>query len=358
MKSSLKIYGIAFLIAFTIVTICISIELSILNKAVEVNYSSTQERISKSFLEKGYNKYIIENSENDDSFEQFCCFITNFTEGLNNSEIKASEAGGLVVTDVFRYYDSDFNSLMKENTLMLIMNESDNDSSMRKYYTYQDDSLTEQMQNVFKEYEGKIDTVVFHVTDGYIKDHEFVPSKLTYYSVGQGGSLSKKIDLYTTVKDKESMEKDGYSFYSIDDEFTIGQISDSLSSESFIIYCKEIDSERMDRVNYLLKEAQKLKKHSSDNRIFIRKKPGLFTSEFFCLNEYSPDDGTGPYYAVCYQKKNILYDFLSYCTSSDYGLILVGLMFVEIFAGILLALLGAYIVQRRQKKKALEQDNS
>ena len=67
MKSSLKIYGIAFLIAFTIVTICISIELSILNKAVEVNYSSTQERISKSFLEKGYNKYIIENSENDDS---------------------------------------------------------------------------------------------------------------------------------------------------------------------------------------------------------------------------------------------------------------------------------------------------
>lgn len=359
MKSSVKIYGIAFLIAFLIVTLILSIQWSKINKSMEQQYSSMHERICKNVLEKGYSKYILENDNNDDDkFEQYRCYITNISDGVNNSISDSDNSSREMVTDVFRYYDKDMNSIMKDNTLMLITVESEGDSKTRIYYTYEDDSLKEQMQGIINEYGDRIGTVVFHVTDGYIKNHEFVPAKLTYYSVGQGGSLSNETALFTNVKDKESMENDGYSFYHIDNEFTLGQIgSGNENEEGFVVYCREIDPERMERIDALIKESQNLKRHSNDGRIFIKKKQGIFAKEYFTINEFSPEDGAGPFYSVTYEKKNALFDILSYATMEKYGFVMIFIMILEVIAGIVLAFVGGYLYQKKIKNKALSQDN-
>ena len=367
-KSNFKIFAITFAISFAIAAIIISIQTSAYNKELELNFESLQERTCRSILKSGYEKYVLQNDADfadalasvkgypltdEDKQKQFRCFISNMNEGINSSKLEYS--GNVVVSDAHAYFDSEMNSIMNENTLMLIVKntQSDSDDSKRAryYYTYQDDSLTEQMRDIFHKYGNRVGTVVFEVQGCYIKEDTFVPEKMLYYSMGEGGSKSSETVLYTTAKSKDEMEKNGYQYCEIDDAFLIGDITDSSGADSYIMYCSEIDDERKTRVNELINEARNWKGGSVDGRTFIKKKDGLFTSEFFSLAEFRPEGGDELYYAVTYEKKNSLFDLISNSTMGGHGLLYAGLIIIEILGAIVVAVVAAIIIIRVKNKR-------
>ncbi len=364
MSKYVKTYVTAFILAFAVAAIVISIQNSRMNKILEGNFESLHERTCKSLIEHGYNRYVLQENEDiaaaietingaplteEEKYEQFCCYITNVNAGVNSSDIDSPLVGGVAAADVHAYYDSEMNSIMKYNSLMLVRklsndqlsSDSKDASKAMVYYTYQDESLTEQMNMIIKEYGNKIGKVVFHVRGGYIKDHEFVPAKLSFYSMGEGGVKSKEKELYTTAEDREAMEADGYSYYEIDDSFLIGDTKDD--SDSFVVYCGEIDSDRQSRVDELIAESKKLKGASEGGRLFVRKKAGVFTNEYFSIDEINLEGEEDVFYAVTYEKMNFLFDLMSYSLMGGHGLLYVVLIIAEIIGAVVLAVAGGSI---------------
>ncbi len=368
MNSKPKIFLLTFVISFAILAIVISIQTANYEKTLVKTFESLQEKTCRSIFETGYKRYVLQDDKDytaslekikgaplseEEKYEQFKCFVTNLNEGINVADLIYS--GKTVVSDVHVYYDSEMNSIMKENTLLLVRKNLDADSDSAKktraYYMYQDDSLTEQMQDLFHKSGERIGTLVFEVKGGYIRGEEFVPERLSYYSVGEGGSLSNVTDLYTTAKSREEMEKDGFQYLDLYDAFNTGNISGDSDEDSFMVYCSEVNSEKKDRIKELIAECQNWKGGTVDGRTFIKKKAGLFTYEYFSLTELRPEDTEELYYAVTYEKKNALFDILSYNSAGGNGLMYVGLIIIEIIVAIVLTIVAAVIIIRVKKQK-------
>ena len=368
MKNKVKVYLVALLISSCLMVIILSIQTMYYNSLLEENFKSMHERICISVLERAHKWYIQQSDEEitevldklngaplteDEKRAQLSCYVSNLSAGINSSDLSVSNSGGFLASDAHTYFDSDMNSILKENALLLVTRDSQstvkNGSKAYIYYIYQDDSLTEQMQGLTDLLGNKINTVVFHVQDGYIRDNEFVPAKLSYYSVGEGGSLSKEKELWVAAKDREAMENEGYSFYEIDDSFLIGDIADNSDSDSYIIYAAGLESEKKNRIEELLKESQNMRGTSGDGRIFIRKKSSLATVEYFSQNKCEFDDGQ-VYYAVAYEKKNVFFDIFSYSMFGGHGLFYIGLIVIEILVSVALAIAGAAIYLKVKNK--------
>jgi len=368
MKKTVKVYLTAFIISACLMVIILSIQTMHYNSLLEENFKSMHERICMKVLERAHKLYI-EQPDNEttevinklngaplteeEKKEQLSCYVSNLSAGVNSSDLSVSDSGGLLASDAHMFFDTDMNSILKEDALLLVTRDSQskvkNGSKLYIYYIYQDDSLTEQMQGLINLLGNKITKVVFHVKDGYIRNHEFVPERISYYSVGEGGSLSKEKELWVAAKDREAMEKDGYSFYEIDDSFLIGDISDNSDNDSYIIYSGGLESEKKNRVEELLKESQSLRDNSGDGRKFIRKKSSLATVEYFSLDKCEFGDGE-VYYAAAYEKKNVLFDIFSYSMFGGRGLFYIGLIVIEILVSIALTIAGAAIYLKVKNK--------
>ena len=361
----LKIILISFVVVLVMLIITISVEMTIFSKEMETNFQSLQERTCKSLFESGYKQYFTGDDKDDtdepnlealyggplsdeERYDQFVSFITNMNDGVNNATIESEFFGGLLVTDVHMYLDSEMNSIKKDNTLMYARKNSESGSRIRVYYTYQDDALAEQIDTVKQTYGENINSIVFEVDNIYIKDHQFVPDKMYYYAEGND---SDKREITTTAKSEEEMKADGYTLYEIKDEFCLYDIADTISNEEFIIYSDWVDSERQKRVEELFAESQKTK-DSEDGYVFLTKKDGLFVSEYFSAQKYEMGEAKDVYYAVTYEKKHIFFDMMSSGLTGGSGGKMLVVIAAEIFFSLVLwVVMSAVIISVTNKKQ-------
>lgn len=365
MKKALKIYGISLITALFVAVIIISIHLRFIRKTIEESFLSMQERTCVSILENGYKRYISQTDEemnkdmediyggpfsDDEKYDQFKCFISNLTEGLNNNTVETEDSDEPLVTDVYRYYDSEMNSLMKENTLLFIRKGGNEKNNARVYYTYEDEAFAEHMQKVINENIDNKSNLRFHIENVYLKEHEFVPAKVSYYIVNDYGGKTEETEISTAAEAEELMKQWGYTTFEIDNEIALGDISSSTGDNDFVLYINKIDDERLGRVEQLIEESLKMKESSDDGRIFIKRKEGLLTSEMFTLKKITPEGGNDSFYAVTYEKKNVLFDLFSYGMMEKGGLIHVVLIVVELIGAIIIALIVATVIYSKSKK--------
>ena len=356
-----KIILLTFIAVLLLLVVTISIEMSIFSKEVENDFQNLQERTCNSLFETGYKQYFTGDDKDDvdepnleelyggpisdeERYNQFVSFLTNMNDGVNNSTVVSELFGGLLVTDVHMYLDSEMKSMNTENTLMYARKNSESGSRIRVYYTYQDDDLGNTIDAVKQKYGEYIDSIVFEVDNIYIKDHEFVPDKMYYYL---SGNDSEKIEIKTAAKSKEEMEADGYTLYEIKDEFNLYDIADTITTEEFIIYSDWIEPERQQRVEELFAESQKLK-DAEDGYVFMTKKDGLFVSEYFSARKYEMGENKDVYYAVSYEKKHIFFDLL---TSGISGGKMLVVLAAEIFLSLVLWVVVSVIIIRKTNKK-------
>lgn len=363
---NLKIILLTFVAVFLMLVITVSIELSIFNKSVEQSFHDLQERICISLFETAYKQYFPGDDKDEtdepnleslyggpisdeERKEQFTSFLTNMNDSVNNSTIESDFFGGLLVTDAHMYFDSEMNSLKNDNTLLYARKNSESGSRIRVYYTYQDDALATQIESVKEKYGEYIDSIVFGVDDIYIKDHEFVPKEI-YYTIG--GSEESKTVLSTTAKSEDEMLADGYTLYEIEDEFCLYDVEDTVKNEEFVVYTDWIDSDKVQRVEQLFQESQRLKE-AEDGYVFLTKKDGLFVNEFFSAKKFEMGEAKDVYYVVTYEKKHLFFDLLSSVlglTGGNGGLMLV-VIIIEIFLSLVLWIVISAIIIRKTKKK-------
>ena len=307
-------------LVFAAFVICISLA----KKGQEANFHTMQERLCISPCEKAIDTYMEGNgASSTDALTgnelQMSCFLSCMNEGVNSAYVYLN-SGKLIVSDTHKYYDEDFNSIMTDNALVLVRSAEDagtevktgdesSNNPTRKYYSvYQPDSFKEQMDDLYKKYGDDINSLVFHVYDGYVKGDQFVPANITYYVSGEGGRKSKDEDLYTNAIARESMEADGFEFVEIDDEFTIGDSSDfyHVDPKPVVIYCGNEDTRTEDRVDELIKIGKESRDYKQDGKVFYKKNTGPFTSEFFSITKITSDDGSYTCNAVTYEKVNVI----------------------------------------------------
>ena len=370
MKMVLKTFGVSILLALALVSVVISIQISRANETMDSNFESMNEALCNKVFDRGYNAYMTDIDDNmvgpisdmygspltdQELYDQFTCYLTCMNEGINSSVVSSKELGGDILAGVNAYYDADMNSIMKKNTLMLISQKSKDETSTGKraflYYTYHDDSLKEQMDNIIQKAGDNIGTVVFEVDGVYVKGHEFVPAEFYCYAMSESGSKTEEEDLYTTATNKEDMEAAGFEYIDISDSFLIGDTLPGSEEKTSIVYCGDLDSARASRVDELIKESDKLT--PEDGRVFIKKKSGLFTTEYFSKQERSANEGEDIYYIVTYEKKNILFDFMAFEGMGGAGFLFVGIIIIEIVGALILGVFVgfvAYIVVRKKQR--------
>ena len=289
----------------------------------------------------------------EELYDQFTCYLTCMNAGLNSSAVSYDDLGGDILAGVSTYYDDEMNSIMKNDTMMLISQRSKDETGTGRraflYYTYQDDTLKEQMDDIIGKAGNSIGKVVFEVEGVYVKEHEFVPAKLYCYAMDEGGAKVAEQDLYTTATNKEDMEAAGFEYIDISDSFLIGDTLPGSDEKTAIVYCGDVDSERASRVDELIKESEKLA--ADDGRVFIKKKSGLFTTEYFSKQERDVNDGEDVYYAVTYEKKNILFDFMAFDGLGGAGFLFFGIVIAEIVGALILGVIAGFIAYLIARKK-------
>lgn len=362
LKKTFKTYVLAIIIATFISIIIFSVYMSRVDKSSETFFNSMIAKTGHNMIKRGYDRYIVKSNEahneklkemkgsditDDEMYKEFRCFVTELSDSINNNTEDMDKKAASSACSVFRYYDSEMNSLMQENTLMLVERESINDTKVRLYYTYQDESLTEQMENLRNKYGEKIGSVEFTVKDAYIKDLEFIPVEITYTSTNEDGSITETGEIYTTVRGEDLMKQDGYELYQIEDSFRIGESIGHTDSETFITYAAGLDEAKLKRVDKLLEESQKIG-GNNDESVFITKKTGFLEKENFVINKLS-DDEANTFYSVIYEKQGLIFRIFNYIVTENNGLIVTALLGVMILLVFAASIVGAAIYNGRKR---------
>ena len=337
-KKQKRVAGV--LIGIIIIIVIMMIEFVIFSKGVEADFKSLHVKLSEKILGNGYSKYLAQDAD-EESYDQFRYNISHMSAGINSNIITYGSGEKLMVMDVHTYLDSDMNSIMADDTLMLVNKTNTEKGKEIFYQTFHDEMLGNEIHSLISQYKEKVGELVFNVKVVYVKGNEFIPENVTYYEMGEGGSISREHVIYSCDKSEEELLNEGYEKYKVGESFCLGDINDSENPEKFIIYYAGIEDERKNRINALLEESKKLKPNQDDGSIFISKKEGLLMNEYFNIHEMTFDENN-KYYAIEYEKKNVMFDVISYATLDGRRLLLgLGVVFemIVLFVLIILAII-------------------
>lgn len=366
MSKSVKTYGLAVLIAILATIIIFSIFVSIVNKSSENNYHSMTERVCGKLVDSSYKNYVLQDVEkrnqlleetygipltDEERYREFKCRLTNTSSGVNDGPVSFSTNNGVEVSSAYRFYDSDMNSLIMDNTLFFVKKLEQDDKKVTIYYTYQDDDLAEQIRLVRNKYGSDDASLRFNVENVFVKGTEFVPAKITYSYVDENGNRSAEEALSTKVKTAKSMEEEGYELVEVSGDFEIGDGIGSKDPDGYFNYVAEIDDIRMDRINELIGEAQKLDRNNNKETVFITKKPGGSKIEYFTLHKVTPENSDESFYAVSYEKKSFDFLFVEYLAMNKFGFLGIGLTVIGILLSFAISLVSATIYLGKSKKQ-------
>ena len=364
MKKKASVYVISILVAIVAASCLISFQFMNNRKHVEENAIAMQEKLAYSVIKNGYDRYVAGNHKDftdavnelngsqlttDESYEQLKCFITNMSEGVNDNKVESRLLGGNVINDYHLYYDSEMNSMMKENTLMIVKkNRSDNTdesnkeaSKVRIYYTFNDDEFADKMQSIIEVYGSRIGTVVFHVENAYIKGHEFVPGKVSCYAIGEGGNITDEKELFVCPDDMGVMINNGYELHAVDDEFLIGDINDSMTNDYFAVYCSTPAASDTARIDQLINDNIDKLKENGDDRLLVKNYQGFLNTEMFSVMKCAPEGSDDLFYAVVYEKRNALLNIVDDSIYGGRGMTNVIIYILEMIAAIVIGILIA-----------------
>ena len=323
----------------------ISVQLSQAKNLFEQNFKTMHGELSAKVFNRGYGYYISE----DNDKEQMQLFLSNIAEGVSFQKIYFPYFHTLVMTDVYKFYDSEFNCVNVDDTLLYIESDEEKpDSKKRHFYAFKDENLANEIDKLVKEYDDNIGTVVFNVKDVYVKDdNTFIPGEVSCYAMGSGGSQNNLRTLYTAPKDKAGMEEDGYRYVRKNENFFLGE--SGLNGASFA-YCYGLDDEREQRVSEILDWAIQNSGGSPD-QMYERKDISPFSMELYSVRKNDSSDADRTYYILIYERINVLAQGYSYTALNGRGI-----MYGEIYALEMIGLatvfmiIAALIVKIKRKK--------
>jgi hypothetical protein len=181
-----------------------------------------------------------------------------------------------------------------------------------------------------------------------------IPAKLSYVEMGEGGNKSSEKNLFTAAKSREEMEAEGYKLVEIQDDFLVGEATDGLAEGNYIVFCGEIPGEKQERVKELLEESKKMGLGTKDDRIFMKKVPKPFVTEFFSVDTFTSDDGQDKYYAVTYAKQGIVFSMLSSVLMSRMGYWFLLSIPFQIIVPLGVALIVGLVKNGKRKKEIMQ----
>ena len=327
-----KVLIAAVIMAILISGVIISIQMSQTKNLFEQNFKSMHGELSAKIFNRGYGYYI---SEVEDT-KQFQYYLSNMVEGINFSTIYFPYFNKLVMTDIYRYYDSQFNCINVKDTLLYIEdNEEEPDSPKRKYYAFKDERLTAGINKLVKDYGDNIGMIVINVKNVYVKDGSFIPGEVSCYAIGDGGLQNNRTTLYRAPKNKAGMEEDGYRFVGKSEDFFVGETA--LKGDSFC-YCYGLDVEREKRVKEILDEAIQ-NSGGKPEQVYERKDISPFSMEMYSIRKNDSKDEEHTYYVVTYERVNVLLQ--AYSLNALNGR---GITYVEIYALEMIGLAAAFML--------------
>lgn len=366
MSKRMKTYGLAVLIAFLTTIIIFSIFVSRMYKSSEDTYHSMTERVCDKLINSTYKNYVLQDVEernqlleqtygipltDEERYREFKCQLTNTSAGVSDGSGNISTDYGIVANSIYRYYDSDMNSLIMDNTLLFVEKIGQENKKVSIYYTCQDESLAEQIRLIRGKYGSEDASLRFIVENIYIKGTEFVPAKITYSYLDENGNRSNEEALSTKIKTAKSMEEEGYRFVEVSGDFGIGDSISSKDMGGYFNYAAEIDDIRMDRINELIDEAQKQNKNDAKETVFITKKPGGSGIEYFTLHKVTPENSNESFYALSYEKKSFGFLFVEYIIMGKHGLLGISLTVIAVLLSFAISLVSATIYLGKSKKQ-------
>ena len=295
----------------------ISVQLTKAKEMAEENYKSIHARISAEIFNKGFGYYISE----DNDREGLAIHLSNFTEGVNFSVINVPYTDQLAVTDIYRYYDPEKNSIMKKDILVMAERE-DPDSKKYTYHTFHDDAASEKLDKLVKEHREEIGMYILRVNDVYVKDDTFIPGKFSYYTIGEGGSKKNETVLYICDKTREEMEAEGYTFEHKNESFFLGEPA---MGDRCFAYIYGVDSDREPRIEEIFKEAEESTGGELDH-FYVKKDLSPVSMEFYSFRKNEVEEAENVYYVLAYERMNVL--FSMYNTTFRNGR---GILYIELF---------------------------
>ena len=365
MKKIMLVYVISLVAALTLSAVVVSIFISRTDKKREDFFVERQQPVAEKIIDRCFSNTISVKSEekkakqeemyggplsDEKRNKQFKTMLSSYASGLNCiSEVTDTENTGKLYSTYY-FYDSEMNSIMFENTLILVRTEKIEDKKVRILYSFQDDEFARKMRELRENVGDNYEYVGFHIDNAYIKDDTFVPAKMSYYAQDSNGKKSKEYELYTNASDKEAMIYNGYQFCEVANDFTFG---DSIVSDKdnayFVTYIGEVDKKVKDRIDELLQEGQKT--HPDEKNYIITKRTGFYQNEIFSFNTYGTDDSEHIYHGVIYDYSNSAASLLDTVTIPGAGFGDLIFLFVGIIASFVIPLVLAVLYLKPKYKK-------
>lgn len=330
----------------------ISIQLPQAKDLYEQNFKTMHGELSAKIFNRGYGYYISE----DEDKEQLQYFLSNMTEGINFNTVYFPYFHTPVVTDIYKFYDSEFNCINVKDTLFYIEdNEEKPDSKKRHYYAFKDEKLAGEIDKLVREYGENIGMVVFNVKDIYVKDDTFIPGEVSCYAMGEGGSTNNLRTLYKAPKDREGMEAEGYRHIKKNENFFVGETA---LKDASISYCYHLDKGREDRLNEIL-DGVIQSSGGNPEQVYERKDISPFSMEMYSVRKNDGKDEEHTYYVVIYERINVLGQPYSLNVLNGRG-ILYGEIYALEMIGLASAfmLIAALIVKIKRKKMNRMNENT
>lgn len=312
--------GVAILMAIIISLVVIYIEASIIKNNDADYYRNSHDRITVTMMEKADKIYGSDGSDLSDTEEgkrkaalsftdgeftdaekQVRCFYTRFMSGLNSSEVYSLGQDTKALHDLRLLLDENGESVMTDDTLILVRTAKSGDTTGEIYYTFQDDGLSNQMHAIVERKKNSIGDIVFHAKGAYLKGDEFVPEEVDYYNVATNSGPDY---LYQLDKTKEEMEADGYTYYEVEETFARGGLD---HGDDFFVFYSAPDKETMDRISELMKPVIE-DDYQNGEGYFETNNKGPLRVEIFTVSKYDSPYTDKEYYLVSYENNNVLYE--------------------------------------------------
>ena len=307
-------------------------------------YVSDREDVPKSSIDKRKDALDLAGGAFKDSDKQMRSNVTGMVSGLNSADVYGLGSGKKVLTDNRVYFDETGKSILMEDTLIFVRRNSNNKGEL--YYTFHDDEMSEKIRKLVDRQRNDSNDLVFTIDGIYAKGDEFIPGKV-YCQKVEDGRKSDIVTLYESDKTGEELKEEGYDFYKVD-SFNLGAPT---RLSTYCEYYYSIDKEQSDRIEELLKPYIESGMQDGEGDYIVNNLGPLGQEMFFVSKYVSPDTGKG-YYAVSYQKINVLYE--SDLTGGIKSLMLpylflfIGEMVLIVIVAIVIAIIVSAVMKKRQ----------
>ena len=172
-------------------------------------------------------------------------------------------------------------------------------------------------------------------------------SPKVYCQKVEDGRKSDVVTLFESEKTGEELKEEGYDYYKVD-SFNLGTPT---RLSTYCEYYYSIDKEQSDRIDELLKPYIESGMQDGEGDYIVNNLGPLGQEMFFVSKYVSPDTGKG-YYAVSYQKINVLYE--SDLTGGiksfmlPYFFLFIGEMVLIVIVAIVIAIIVSAVMKKRQ----------